>query len=62
MAGIEANRERCEELIEQSLAMCTALAPLIGYDEAAEMAKESFKTGRTVRELAREKGVLRRPS
>ena len=56
--GIEADRERCEELVEQSLAMCTALAPMIGYDEAAAIAKEAFATGRTVRELAREKGVL----
>jgi fumarate hydratase class II len=56
--GIEARRERCAELVEKSLAMVTSLAPLIGYDAAAEIAKESWKTGRTVRELAREKGVL----
>src|SRR5439155_1365751 len=42
-AGIEANRQRCEELVEQSLAMCTSLAPKIGYDKAADIAKESFK-------------------
>src|SRR4051794_25371116 len=57
-AGIEANRERCEGLVEQSLAMCTSLAPVIGYDKAAEIAKESMKTGKTVREVAREKNVL----
>jgi fumarate hydratase class II len=56
--GIVARRERCEELVEKSLAMVTSLAPRIGYDRAAEIAKESWKTGRTVRELAREKGVL----
>lgn len=56
--GLEANRERCEGLVEQSLAMCTSLAPVIGYDKAAEIAKESMKTGRTVREVAREKKVL----
>jgi fumarate hydratase class II len=56
--GIEANVERCEELVEKSLAMVTSLAPRIGYDRAAEIAKESFATGRTVRELAREKQVL----
>ena len=57
-AGIEANRERCEQLVDQSLAMCTSLAPRIGYDKAAEIAKEAFKTGKTVREIAREKRVL----
>lgn len=52
--GIEANVERCNELIEYSLSMVTALAPRIGYDKAASIAKESVKTGRTVRELCRE--------
>jgi fumarate hydratase, class II len=56
--GIEANRERAEELVERSLAMVTALVPKIGYDAAAEIAKESMRTGRTVRELCREKQVL----
>ena len=56
--GLVANRERARELVEQSLAMVTSLAPKIGYDRAAEIAKEAFKTGRTVRELASEKGVL----
>ncbi len=56
--GLTANVERAAELVEKSLAMVTALAPRIGYDRAAEIAKESVKTGRTVRELAREKGVL----
>lgn len=58
VAGIEANRERCESLVEQSLAMCTSLAPIIGYDQAAEVAKESFKTGKTVREVAIEKKLI----
>jgi fumarate hydratase class II len=56
--GIVANKERCLELIELSMAMATSLAPKIGYDRAAEIAKESAKTGRTVREIAREKKVL----
>jgi fumarate hydratase class II len=56
--GIVANEERCRELIELSMAMVTSLAPTIGYDRAAEIAKESAKTGRTVREIAREKKVL----
>ena len=38
--------------------MCTSLAPLIGYDKAAEIAKESFKTGKTVRQVATEKKLL----
>jgi fumarate hydratase class II len=56
--GIVANEERCRELIELSMAMATSLAPKIGYDRAAEIAKESVKTGRTVREIAREKKML----
>jgi fumarate hydratase class II len=58
VAGLEANRERCESLVEQSLAMCTSLAPIIGYDKAAEIAKESLKTGKTVRQVAAEWKVL----
>jgi fumarate hydratase class II len=58
VAGIEANRERCLDLVERSLAMVTSLVPKIGYDAAAEIAKESVKTGRTVRELVREKKLL----
>ena len=56
--GIEANEERCRELVELSMAMVTSLSPKIGYDRAAEIAKESAKTGRTVREIARERKVL----
>jgi fumarate hydratase class II len=60
-AGIEANVQRCAEMVEQSLAMCTSLAPFIGYDKAAEIAKESFKTGKTVRQIAIEKKVMSEP-
>jgi fumarate hydratase, class II len=56
--GIEADRGRCEELVEQSLAMCTALAPRIGYDAAAGIAKKAYAEGRTVREVALEEKVL----
>jgi fumarate hydratase class II len=56
--GLEANRQRCESLVEQSLAMCTSLAPKIGYDKAADVAKESFKTGKTVRQVAKEKRLM----
>jgi fumarate hydratase class II len=58
ISGIEANKERCNELVEKSLALCTALAPEIGYDAAAEIAKESYKTGKTVREIAMAKKIL----
>jgi fumarate hydratase class II len=58
VSGIVANRERCQELIELSMAMVTSLAPKIGYDRAAEIAKESARTGKTVRQIALEKKVL----
>jgi fumarate hydratase, class II len=58
VSGITANRERCQELVEYSMAMVTSLAPIIGYDRAAEIAKESAKTGKTVREICREKQVV----
>jgi fumarate hydratase class II len=45
-------------MIEKSLAMCTALAPEIGYDQAAAIAKESYRTGKTVREIALEKNII----
>ena len=56
--GLQADRERAEGLVEQSLAMVTALAPVIGYDRAADIAKTSHKTGRTVRELVTEQQIL----
>jgi fumarate hydratase class II len=56
--GLEANRERCEALVEQSLALVTSLAPKIGYDKAAVIAKEAYKSGRTVREVAAERSGL----
>ena len=58
IVGIEANRERCAELVEKSLSMVTALAPAIGYDAAAAIAHEAYATGKTVREIARERAIL----
>jgi fumarate hydratase class II len=58
VAGIEANAGRCREMVERSLALATALAPVIGYDSAAEIAKEAHRTGRTVRDVALEWEVL----
>jgi fumarate hydratase class II len=55
---MEANREACEASVEKSLSMVTSLNPLIGYERAAALAKEAFKTGKTIRELCREKNIL----
>ena len=56
--GLEADRARAEMLVEQSLALGTALAPAIGYDKAAELVKEAWATGRTIRDVARQKSGL----
>jgi fumarate hydratase class II len=58
ITGIRANVARCNELVEYSMAMVTSLAPIIGYDKAAEIAKESAKTGKTVRQICRERQIL----
>ncbi len=52
VAGLEADRERALGFVEQSLAMGTALAPEIGYENAATLVKNAYLTGRTVREVA----------
>ena len=54
ISGLEADRDRCESNVERSLAMCTSLAPAIGYDRAAKIAKVAYESNRTVREVARE--------
>ncbi len=56
--GIEPNEGRMSELMEKSLALATALNPKIGYEKAAEIAKESFRSGKTVREVILEKGIM----
>jgi len=58
VVGIEANEQVAKDYIEGSLAMCTSLAPLIGYDKAAAIAKEAFASGKTVRQVAKEHKVL----
>jgi fumarate hydratase, class II len=52
--GLQADSDRASGFVEQSLAMCTVLAPVIGYEKAAAIAKEAYRSGRTVREVARE--------
>jgi fumarate hydratase class II len=56
IAGLEAT-ERGPQLVEQGLMLATALAPVIGYDAAAALAKEALKSGRTIRDLALERGM-----
>jgi fumarate hydratase class II len=56
--GLEAGRERAAALVEQSLAMVTSLAPEIGYDKAAALAKEAYRTGKTIREVAAAKSGI----
>ncbi len=55
--GIQATT-RGPEMVERGLAICTALAPVIGYDAAANISKEAYKTGKTIREVARERTTL----
>jgi fumarate hydratase class II len=57
VSGIEANREQCERYAELTLSSATALNPYIGYDKATEIVKESSRSGRPLREVAREAGV-----
>jgi fumarate hydratase class II len=54
--GLEAT-DRGPALLDKNPILATALNPLIGYDEAAKLAKEAFRSGRTIRELARERGL-----
>ena len=52
VVGIEPNRERIDELLQRSLMLVTALAPKIGYDKAAAIAKSAHKNGTTLKEEA----------
>jgi fumarate hydratase class II len=56
--GIEADEERCRRNAESTAALATALAPRIGYDEAADAAKTSLEEDKTLREVVRERGLL----
>jgi fumarate hydratase, class II len=58
VVGIEPNRERLGELTERSLMLVTALAPRIGYDKAASIAKAAHKNGTTLREEALRSGAV----
>ena len=56
--GIQADTDRCRELLDRSSALATALSPYLGYATTAEIAKESVKTGRPIREIVLERGLL----
>ena len=58
LTGLKVNKQRCTELIEQSLMMVTSLAPQIGYDKAAKIAKQAFEHGTTIRQLVTEQRLL----
>ena len=58
VADMEANAAACEASVEKSLSMVTSLNPHIGYERAAQLAKEAFKSGKTIRQLCEEQGVL----
>ncbi len=57
--AIKADTKRCKEFAEATLALATALSPFIGYSSAAEVAKEAYKTGKTVKQIVIEKGILK---
>ena len=56
--GIEADEARCRELLERSTAVATALSPYVGYAATAEIAKESVKTGKPIRQIVLERGLM----
>jgi aspartate ammonia-lyase len=60
IAGITANEDVCRQYVERSIGLVTALTPVIGYEQAAEIAKEALATGRGIAELAIEKGHISR--
>ena len=58
VAGLTADAARCRELMERSLMLVTALAPRLGYDVAAEVAKEAYATGQSLREIVLARGLM----
>ncbi|MBI4826614.1 MAG: class II fumarate hydratase [Nitrospirae bacterium] len=58
LKGIKADAKRCRELAEATLAIATALNPVIGYEAAAAVSKEAYNTGKTVKQVVIEKGIL----
>ncbi|HEV7282225.1 MAG TPA: class II fumarate hydratase [Pirellulaceae bacterium] len=58
MDGLEANVQACNDSVERSLSMATSLNPLIGYEEAVRLTKTAFASGKTIRQLCEEEGIL----
>jgi fumarate hydratase class II len=56
--GLKADQKRCEEMIEKSLALVTALVPKIGYDEAARIARKAYQQDKTIRDVLEEEGLF----
>ena len=59
ISGLTANKDRCQFYAESTVSLATALNPYIGYQKAAEIVKESIKTGRSIIEIARSQGLLK---
>lgn len=58
LTGLEVNEQRCQELIDQSLMMVTSLAPIVGYEKSAKLAKQAFASGQTIRQLCLEEKIM----
>jgi aspartate ammonia-lyase len=56
--GIEADVDRSRELLDRSTAVATALSPYLGYAQTAEIAKEAVKSGKSIREIVLERGLM----
>ena len=56
--GIKADEKKCNDYIEKSLAMCTSLAPIIGYEKAAKIAYEAYNSGKTVKQVVLDNNIL----
>ncbi|MGZ3604597.1 MAG: class II fumarate hydratase [Thermodesulfobacteriota bacterium] len=56
--GLKADRRRCEEMVEKSLALATALTPIIGYEEAARIAQKAYAQNQTIRQVAQKEGIF----
>ncbi|HBH61487.1 MAG TPA: hypothetical protein DDX85_07070 [Nitrospiraceae bacterium] len=58
VSGIEADAQKCKYYADATLAMATALNPIVGYSSAAEVSKEAYTSGKSVKQVAVEKGIL----
>ena len=60
LIGLEPNREQCQKWLDNSVGVVTALLPHIGYENSAMLAKEAYNTGKPIRQVIMEKGLLSR--